>query len=182
MHLPLSKAHLFCSHLLTLPSRYSTTDRLKCMVSSLPHFSHAPGLKDKDGLCSEGLIDQNNCASICLLKAERTTASQRLCFHQLAQPLMLLTRVVLMCCRTALHATNMQLWCPKIAYLCAKATCAKYIDSLEGGTKKKNEAFAILQTARCDQCKNHPPDFLRLVVLSGTTVRLSAVLMIFNLQ
>lgn len=74
-----------------IPSRYSAIDRLKCMVSSLSHFSHAVGLKDKDGLCSEGLIDQNNCASIRLLKAEQTTASQGLYFHQLSQPLMLLT-------------------------------------------------------------------------------------------
>ena len=53
------------------------------MVSSLSHFSHAVGLKDKDGLCSEGLIDQNNCASICLLKAEQATASQGLYFQRL---------------------------------------------------------------------------------------------------
>lgn len=65
------------------PSRYSAMERLKCMVSSLSHFSHAVGLKDKDGLCSEGLIDQNNCASICLLKAEQATASQGLYFHRL---------------------------------------------------------------------------------------------------
>lgn len=83
------------------PLRYRAIDRLKCMVSSLSHFSHAVGLKDKDGLYSEGLIDQNNCASICLLKAERTTASRGLYFLQLSQPLMLLTWVVLICCRTA---------------------------------------------------------------------------------
>lgn len=75
------------------------------MVSSLSHFSQAVGFKDKDGLCSEGLIDQNNCASICLLKAERTTASQRWYF-QLFQPLMLLTWLVLMCWRTALQARS----------------------------------------------------------------------------
>ena len=83
------------------PLRYSTADRLKCMVSSLSHFSHVVGLKDKDGLCSEGLIDQNNCAPICLLKAEQTGASPGLYFHQLFQPLILLTWVVLICCRTA---------------------------------------------------------------------------------
>ena len=102
-----------CTHSLSiplslLPLRYRTVDRLKCMVSSLSHFSHAVGLKDKDGLCSEGLIDQNNCASICLLKAERTTASQGLYFHQLSQPVMLLTWVVLICCRTARQARNIQ--------------------------------------------------------------------------
>lgn len=75
------------------------------MVSSLSHFSQAVGFKDKDGLCSEGLIDQNNCASICLLKAERTTASQRWYF-QLFQPLMLLTWLVLMCWLTALQASS----------------------------------------------------------------------------
>lgn len=88
-------------HPFFLPLRYSGIDRLKCMVSSLSHFSHAVGFKDRDGLCSEGLIDQNNCASICLLKAEWTTASQGLYFHQLFQPLMLLSWAVLICCRTA---------------------------------------------------------------------------------
>ena len=83
--------HLLFSHPFFPPLSYSAIDRLKCMVSSLSHFSHAVGLKDKDGLCSEGLIDQNNCASICLLKAEQTTESQGLYFHQLSQPLMLLT-------------------------------------------------------------------------------------------
>lgn len=95
------------AHLSSIPSWwYSIVERLKCMVSSLPHFSHAVSSKDKDGLCSEGLIDQNNCASICLLKAEQTTASQRLYFHQLSHPLMLLTWVVLMCYWAVLQARN----------------------------------------------------------------------------
>lgn len=115
------------------------------MVSSLSHFSHAIGLKDKDGLCSEGLIDQNNCASICLLKAERTTASQGLYFHQLSQPLMLLTWLVLICCRTARKAGNIQhgkailkLHCPKKrAHLLMQNECYKCADRRERGTKTR---------------------------------------------
>lgn len=90
------------------------------MVSSHSHFSHAVGLKDKDGLCSEGLIDQNNCASICLLEAEQTTASHELYFHQLSQPLMSLTWVVRILCmqytNSGLEAYGkdvLKLHCPK---------------------------------------------------------------------
>lgn len=76
------------------------------MDSFLSHFSRAFGLKDKDGLCPEGLIDQNNCASICLPEAVWTTASQGLYFHQVPQPLMLLTGAVLICCRMACQPGN----------------------------------------------------------------------------
>lgn len=129
------------------------------MVSSLSHFSHAVSLKDKDGLCSEGLIDQNNCASICLLKAEQTTASQGLYFHQLSQPLMLLTWVVLIGCRTAWQAGNIQqshakaslsrkehiYWCVRVKWMLQ--VCWRI------ARRNKTREICNLRTACCDQCK-----------------------------
>lgn len=103
---PLPTHPCFFSSAFVLPLTYRAVDTLECMGSSLSHFSHTVGLKDKDGLCSEGLIDQNNCASICLLKAEQTTASQGLYFHRLSQPLMLLTWVVLIRRSTAWQTRN----------------------------------------------------------------------------
>lgn len=123
------------------------------MVSSLSHFSNAVGFKDKDGPCSEGLIDQNNCASICLLKAERTTASQRWYF-QLSQPLMLLTWLILMCWWTALQvksAVETSLKREERGYWCAGAKKER-----EGGAPRTEKECVIYSTHAVKDVKWYP--------------------------